>query len=203
MNIPNMGELKMSTQVNTVGKRYNELRAQGIASKEAAETINREFKTNVAEVTIRSYGTQYKKKFGEVGPRSEREEHNELPIPAKLKQAKGQPVKAPPGQIPPTDIDDRIRTVAREVFQEMLHNMRNEMNIITDTEDTPPEPRVITGEGKGRRENRKYVKASVTVDEALWQRFTAERDRMRVSTGRLMDIILWRHFGKPKLSFEQ
>ena len=84
----------------------------------------------------------------------------------------------------------------------MINNMGIDRNIIIDTEDAPPEPEVIKGAGKGRRENRDYVKVSVTIDRVLWDKFTEERDRMKVSSGRLMDIILWRAFGRPPLSYE-
>ena len=81
--------------------------------------------------------------------------------------------------------------------------MRDERNIIADTEDVPPEPETLKKAGKGRKENRDYVKASVTIDRVLWDFLVDERDRRKVSTGRALDIILWRYYGKPKLSFEQ
>ncbi|MBI4965514.1 MAG: hypothetical protein HY913_19710 [Desulfomonile tiedjei] len=84
----------------------------------------------------------------------------------------------------------------------MIHDMEIERRVSIEIDDVPPEPEVIKGEGKGRRENRDYVKVSVTVDKVLWEKFTKERNRMKVSSGRLMDIILWRAFGRPRLSYQ-
>jgi hypothetical protein len=99
-------------------------------------------------------------------------------------------------------LDNRIRQIAREVFKEMIDNMQNIPAVMNIT-DTPPEPKVIKGEGRGRREDRDYIKVSATIDKTLWELFKAERDRLKVSTGRMMDIILWRVFGKPRLSYER
>ncbi|MGO9571851.1 MAG: hypothetical protein ACLP5H_30365 [Desulfomonilaceae bacterium] len=195
-----------------MGKRYNELRSKGKAGQEATDLINEEFEANIPYSTIRGYGLKYKQKLkktglslkhGESEERSEREEDNQRPAPRTRGRTEKQPIKVPDELMPVKELDDRMRLVAREVFQEMLHNMRNERNVMADAEDSPPEPETLKKAGKGRRENRNYVKASVTVDKVLWDLFTTERDHMRVSTGRLMDIILWRHFNRPKLSFEQ
>jgi hypothetical protein len=192
------------TRSDQMGKRYTELMGvQGTTSKEAVKIVNAEFKTALSDITIRGYGAQYKKKVSKTGVRSEREDRNEDKTHGlRRSQEPAAPVQSPE-QISLAEIDERIRAGAREVFQEMLHSMREEMNVIADTQDAPPEPHVIKGEGKGRRENRRYTKASVTVDKVLWNLFVKERDKLRVSTGRLMDIILWRHFGKPKLSYEK
>ena len=160
---------------------------------------------------MRGYGHKYKEKSKKTGfssehaedeERSEREDDNQSPAPRTIGQTEKQPIKAPDVLIPATELDDRMRAVAREVFEEMLHNMRNERNIITDSEDVPAEPETLKREGKGRRENRDYQKVSVTIDTVLWDKIMQEKDRMRVSTGRAIDIILWRYFGKPPLSFQ-
>jgi len=183
---------KMTDGRYEMGKRYSELRAQGITSKEAAKKVNQEFNADVADVTIRTYGAHYKKKSGEIEASSEHDAR------------KGQDAGAveSPESAPPSEIDERIRAVAREVFQEMIHDMEIERSVSIESDDVPPEPEVIRGEGKGRRENRDYAKVSLTIDKVLWDKFTKERDRMKVSSGRLMDIILWRAFGRPPLSYE-
>jgi len=191
MNKKNRGR-KMSDRSHEMGKRYNALRAQGITSREAAKTVNQEFNADVADVTIRTYGAHYKKKFGAI---------EASPAPDERK-GKDTGAAEPPGSVPLSDIDERIRAVVRQVFQEMIHDIDIERRASIETDDVPPEPEVIKGEGKGRRENRDYVKVSVTVDKVLWEKFTKERDRMKVSSGRLMDIILWRAFGRPALSYE-
>lgn len=190
----------MSVRSSEMGKRYNELRAQGKTSRDAAKEVNSDFKTNLSDVTIRTYGAQYKKKFGEIPHCSEPAERNDDKISEPRKAGES---PAPLPCISLSEIDERIRAVSREVFEEFIHNMGIEKKTIMETEDAPPEPEVIKGEGKGRRENRDYVKVSVTIDKVLWEKFTEERDRMRVSSGRLMDIILWRAFGRPSLSYER
>jgi len=100
-------------------------------------------------------------------------------------------------QDPPVT-EDRMREIAREVCREML----NSMNVPTTPdlgEDTPPLPENITG----RKQNREYERVTITVDKVLWRKFKAERARLNVSTGRLLDILLWRSLGKPRLSYEE
>jgi hypothetical protein len=179
--------------MNEMGKRYNDLRTQGLPGKAAAEKVNKEFGSELSYGTIRGYGFQAKKKDPKAKSHTPRES----------KKARKQASERTAEPAPAIEIDERIKAVARQVFQEMFYGMRDEMNAMADMQDVPPEPQVITGEGKGRRENRRYTKASVTVDKVLWNLFVTERDKLRVSTGRLMDIILWRHFGKPKLSYEK
>lgn len=188
----------MLVQSLEMGKKYNELRAQGKLSKDAVEKVNSEFDTNLSAVTIRTYGAQYKKKFGEIQHSSERAEGNDDEAPESPRSGEAAALPC----ISLSEIDERIRIVSREVFEELIHNMRIEKKMTMEAEDAPPEPEVIKGEGKGRRENRDYVKVSVTIDKVLWDKFTEERDRMRVSSGRLMDVILWRAFGRPRLSYE-
>jgi hypothetical protein len=71
------------------------------------------------------------------------------------------------------------------------------------SDDFPPEPRVISGAGKGRRETRKYARISLTIDQNLWDLVQRDMERMKVSAGRMIDILLWRAYGKPRLSFEE
>ena len=102
----------------------------------------------------------------------------------------------------PNEIDaqlrEQMREIAREVCQEMIESLRPR---VVAAEDLPPEPQSIKGK-PGRRQNRDYEKISVTLDSALWEKFKAERDRLKVSNSRLIDIILWQRYGKPRLSFE-
>jgi hypothetical protein len=102
----------------------------------------------------------------------------------------------------PNEIDqalrEQIKEIAREVFKEMIESLRPQATV---AEDLPPEPKSVKGK-PGRRQNRDYEKISVTLDSALWEKFKAERDRLKVSNSRLIDIILWQRYGKPRLSFE-
>jgi hypothetical protein len=70
-------------------------------------------------------------------------------------------------------------------------------------EDFPPEPRTIVGAGKGRRETRKYERISLTIDSNLWKLVQTDMEKLRVSAGRMIDVLLWRVYGRPKLSFEE
>lgn len=97
-----------------------------------------------------------------------------------------------------SDFEARMRAKAREVFREM----QNEMIVPTTIEDIPPEPATVRGV-KGRRQDRDYQKVTLTIDRALWELFEAERKGLSVSAARMMDTILWRYFGRPKLSFEK
>jgi hypothetical protein len=103
--------------------------------------------------------------------------------------------------------EDRMREIAEEVCQTTFQNIRNEMkdlaivphvpNVQNDTE-VPPEPETITG----RKQNRLYGKLSATTDGVLVDLFIAEAKQHKVSTGRLMDIILWGRYGRPVLSYQ-
>jgi hypothetical protein len=187
MNIKKRRRIMASRSLE-MGAKYNGLRTQGLSGAEAAKTVNDEFGTSLPESTIRRYGSNVKKKPHDVQLSSSREERNEDKA-------------SPPVDAHREDLDERMRRIAREVCQEIIHNMETDRNIITLMEDEPPEPTTIKGEGKGRRENRAYEKVSVTIDKKLWERFTADRDSIKVSTGRMMDIILWRYYGRPKLSY--
>ncbi len=256
MNLPKTGKgAKMSERSDKIGRRYNELRAQGIPGKEAAERVNKEFGEKLKGGTIRHYGHRYrnkspegmtwaqlrkmdfpesgrfdelraqgvppdkareqvntefghnKKKSKKAGLSSQDDEGSQLQQPNQprrtRKRGEGQPGKTPDKLIPVNEFDQHIQALAREVFQEMLHNIPNGKNVIEDIQDMPPEPETLKQAGKGRRENREYEKISLTVDKVLWDLFSKERKQLNVSSGRLLDIILWRHFGRPTLSFEQ
>jgi len=85
---------------------------------------------------------------------------------------------------------------ATEVFQSMSISARSELG---STLDEPPEPERVPGT---RRENREWERVSATVDSNLMKLFNLERKRRRMSTSRLLETILWLHYGKPNLSYE-
>ena len=74
-----------------------------------------------------------------------------------------------------------------------------------EDDDLPPEPKEIKKKpgtkAKGRsRQNRDYVRHTVTVDSTLWRLFEKDMKRRRVSSAsRMMDVILWNYYGKPAL----
>jgi hypothetical protein len=208
-----------------MGRRYLDLRTEGRKGHEAEALVNEEFGTNLTGATIRGYASQLKR-MGRYPGAPERpkelivcvDEVSEPPreIVVPIEKASAPPEKrtitvrtpeleAPstaealsstPGELP--ELDERMRQIAREVFREMLGEAT-----VPITEDIPPEPRTLKGSGKGRRQDREYVKATITVDRNLWALFETERKRLRVSVARMAEILLWRALGRPKLSFEE
>jgi hypothetical protein len=110
--------------------------------------------------------------------------------------------------IPWSEMETRMREIAREVVENVMNemnvmNVQHVMNVNHETagQDLPPEPQYLKGK-KGRRQDRAYKRFTVGVDSNLAKLFEAEMKRLNVSGGRLMDIILWERYGRPKLSFE-
>jgi len=64
--------------------------------------------------------------------------------------------------------------------------------------EEPPEPTRVSGT---RRENRDWGRISATVDKNLLKHFNLERKQRRLSASRLLETILWLHYGKPELSY--
>jgi len=56
--------------------------------------------------------------------------------------------------------------------------------------------------GRKNKQNRDYGKLSLTVDTVLLDLFNREAKTRRISGGRLLDIILWRYYGRPRLSYQ-
>jgi len=126
----------------------------------------------------------------------------------------------PPPPVP-IDLDELVRKTTDNVMNTTTESLKAFIQVAIDermatmtppipvpeqvpiSEDFPPEPRIITGAGKGRRETRKYARISLTVDANLWKLVQADMERLKVSAGRMVDILLWRAYGKPKLSFEE
>jgi len=98
--------------------------------------------------------------------------------------------------------EERVRQIAQEVCQAMLQNIMTDRNVshvpnVQSDTDAPPEP-VTTG----RKQNRLYGKLGATTDGVLMDLFSAEAKNRTISTGRLMDIILWERYSRPVLSYE-
>ena len=87
---------------------------------------------------------------------------------------------------------------ATELFQSMSISARSEL---VPTLDEPPEPERVPGT---RRDNREWERISATIDSNLMKYFNRDQRREGVlSTSRLLETILWLHYGKPKLSYEE
>ena len=96
-------------------------------------------------------------------------------------------------------------TEVRRIVQEELDRRLSgpSASIHNEHIELCPEADTITGEGKGRRLKRKYERVSITIDPQLWTLFRSEQKKLHSTAPKLMDSILWLHYGKPKLSFEQ
>ena len=93
------------------------------------------------------------------------------------------------------DLEQRMREIAREVCQEILQS--------TPHAPVMPRPEIVAASGRGRKENRKYERITAAIDTVVYDCFKAEREQLNLSTGKLLDLILWERYGKPKLSFEK
>lgn len=95
------------------------------------------------------------------------------------------------------DIEKIVEHVLNQRISNYEHNILNEPNTL----ELVPEPETVTGGAKGRRQDRQYLKISLTVDKNLWKIFRKKQKNLNCSAPRLMDSILWNFFGKPNLSY--
>jgi hypothetical protein len=98
--------------------------------------------------------------------------------------------------------EERVRQIAQEVCQAMIQNVMTNRNVphganVQSDTEAPPKP-----VSKGRKQNRIYGKLGATTDAILLERFNREAKDRGISTGRLMDIVLWERYSKPVLSYE-
>ena len=54
-----------------------------------------------------------------------------------------------------------------------------------------------------RRNPRRYIRTTLTIDEQLWQMIQTECDRLNILPPKMIDSLIWNYFGKPKLSYEK
>ena len=96
--------------------------------------------------------------------------------------------------------EDDVRRIVCEEINKRLSDVEaislNEHTVLVPEADT------IKGQGQGRRLKRDYERVSITVDRELWKLFRKEQRQLKTTSPRLMDSILWAHYGQPKLSFE-
>jgi hypothetical protein len=92
------------------------------------------------------------------------------------------------------DTKDIVRNIIKEEVALVVTGLLQPKTVI------PPEP--VREEG-GRAFTSKRVKIAGTTDHVLLELFEKERKKKNLSASRMIDTILWNHFGKPQLSFEQ
>lgn len=104
------------------------------------------------------------------------------------------------------ELKAEFETIARRIFEEMMKEpeLKRMVHHEPIEGEFPPAPKEIPSGSRGGRPGttRKYVRTTVSIDENLWRAFEKERDRLRLGTGRMLDICIWRALGKPKLSYE-
>ncbi len=98
---------------------------------------------------------------------------------------------------------DEIIKLINEVLDKRLLDLKESVQMIQNKMEMPPESKTIKGSGRGRKERRDYVKITPTMDRVLFNLFDAEAKKQKLSHGKLLDVILWHWYQKPKLSYEQ
>jgi hypothetical protein len=83
----------------------------------------------------------------------------------------------------------------RSIVEQVLTEKYTPQPVIVDGIELTPEP------SPGRK--RKYVRSTITVDEKLWDLVQQECKRLQILPPRLIDSLLWLHFGKPTLSYQE
>jgi hypothetical protein len=90
--------------------------------------------------------------------------------------------------------------VAEEAAAEVLQSISFSHGESVGALEEPPEPERVPGT---RRENRDWERISATIDRNLIKFFNREKKKRRISTSRLLETILWLHYGKPRLSYDE
>ena len=196
-----------------IGRRFLELK-ESMSAKEAAEKVNELFGTDYPQRTISGYGSRYRKSL----ERSVQDEHSGNSEHAEQSERYERYEHADPSEdsFPSEKVEDSERKElsdhsepsahtltenrVREIFREMITNM--ERVPIINRADLPPKPEKVQKLKGVPGENRKYQKVTVTIDKELWKRVEREKEVLGLSAGKTLDVILWRYFDKPKLSFE-
>ena len=68
--------------------------------------------------------------------------------------------------------------------------------------ETPPIPVIDQTDPSKKKHVVERERVIGTVDRSLFELFHDERQARGVTVSRMLDIVLWKYFGKPKLSFE-
>lgn len=97
--------------------------------------------------------------------------------------------------------DEMIRLID-EHLNIRLSDIRKTVQIELNKMEMPPEVQTIKGQGKGRKEDRQYEKIGPAIDKRLFELFMADCKKRKLSQGKMLDIILWHWYEKPKLSYE-
>jgi len=104
-------------------------------------------------------------------------------------------------QADPMTMPDIEKMIEKAIDKRFLHYQQNEQHEQNEQMDIEliPEPGVLKGGRPGRRLTRDYVKKTITVDLTLSELFDTECKRRRIPASRLLDSILWNHYGRPAI----
>jgi hypothetical protein len=203
-----------SRQIRVV-RKCHELKEQGKSWDEIANALSSlgaDYLMKTGEpYKVGTLMTMYSNNKHEILSDSEQDERNEKEPPDELNaMVKGCVQEVLDQRLPM--IEETLASQVRQVVQEEISRhvvggtgFRNEPK--QEDDDLPPEPKEIKKKpgtkAKGRsRQNRDYVRHTVTVDSTLWRLFEKDMKRRRVSSAsRMMDVILWNYYGKPALSY--
>ena len=90
-----------------------------------------------------------------------------------------------------TKIDEKY---IRSIVEQVLAERQPPQPVQKGLEFTPNPP-------TGKRRN--YIRTTITVDAALWELVQEECQRLSILPPKLIDTLLWNHFGQPQLSFQK
>jgi hypothetical protein len=105
------------------------------------------------------------------------------------------------------DLASQVRKmVQEEISRQFVSGTSSRSESAHEMDELPPEPKdkkVVGAKGKGRsKQDRKYVRKTLTVDVNLWKLFEQDMKARRISSaGRMVDAILWTHYRRPTLSY--
>lgn len=83
----------------------------------------------------------------------------------------------------------------RSIVEQVLAEKYTPQPILVDGFELTPEP------APGKR--REYFRATITIDQKLWDLVQKECERLGVLTPRFFDSLLWSYFNKPTLSYQE
>ncbi|MBM3301596.1 MAG: hypothetical protein FJY85_16815, partial [Deltaproteobacteria bacterium] len=95
------------------------------------------------------------------------------------------------------DTQDRLEAIHGELSELKAFQEKQE-----EYKSVPPLPVVDQMSRTGREHLVERERVMGTVDPVLFNLFHNERNARGVTVSRMLDIVLWKYFGKPKLSFQ-
>jgi len=97
---------------------------------------------------------------------------------------------------------ERVKEDLRAFVKEQISSTSAKPAFKSQTHELE-EPPLPTREKGGRKHVVMREKLSGTADKTLMEMFEQERTRRGMTVSRMIDMVLWHYFGRPKLSFEQ